>query len=76
MKISFFYLYYFDDAEAGVALGIFRRGADSSNDGAQIWFSGYYKCQKSPKNCFSSSDGEASMLRWVRAIAPGATPEI
>ena len=35
----------------------FPTGADSSNDGAQIWFSGYYKCQKSPKNCFSSSDG-------------------
>ena len=29
--------------------GIFQRGADSSDEGAKIWFSGYYKCQKSPK---------------------------
>ena len=27
----------------------FPTGADSSNEGAKIWFSGYYKCQKSPK---------------------------
>ena len=48
----------------GVVPGIFRRGADSSNEGAKIWFSGYYKYQKSPKkNHFSPSDGVASMLR-------------
>ena len=34
---------------SGVAPGIFRLGADSSDEGAKIWFSGYYKCQKSPK---------------------------
>ena len=33
----------------GVAPGIFRWGADSSDEGAKIWLSGYYKCQKSPK---------------------------
>ena len=32
-------------------------GADSSDEGAKIWFSGYYKCQKSPKNRYSPSDG-------------------
>ena len=34
---------------AGVVPGIFRRGTDYSDEGAKIWFSGYYKCQKSPK---------------------------
>ena len=34
---------------SGVAPGIFRRGADSFDEGAKIWFSGYYQCQKSPK---------------------------
>ena len=33
----------------GVAPGIFRRGAESSDEGAKIWLSGYYKCQKSQK---------------------------
>ena len=33
----------------GVAPGIFQRGADSSDEGARIWLSGYYKYQKSPK---------------------------
>ena len=27
----------------------FPTGADSSDEGAKIWFLGYYKCQKSPK---------------------------
>ena len=26
----------------------FPMGAESSDEGAKIWFSGYYKCQKSP----------------------------
>ena len=34
---------------SGVALGIFRLGADPSYEEAKIWLSGYYKCQKSPK---------------------------
>ena len=34
---------------AGVAPGIFRREADSFDEGTKIWFSGYYICQKSPK---------------------------
>ena len=34
---------------SGVAPGIFRRGAESSDEGAKIWLSGYYKCQRSPK---------------------------
>ena len=33
----------------GVAPGIFRQGADSSDEGAKIRLSGYCKCQKSPK---------------------------
>ena len=41
----------------GVAPGMFQRGADSSDEEAKIWFSGYYKCQKSPKNRYSPSDG-------------------
>ena len=42
--------------QAGVALGIFRRGdPDSSDEEAKIWFSGYSKCQKYPKNHCSSS---------------------
>ena len=36
----------------------FPTGADSSDEGAKIWFSWYYKCQKSPKNCVSPSNGE------------------
>ena len=32
-------------------------GADSSKEGGKIWFSWYYKCQKSPKKSFSPSDG-------------------
>ena len=42
---------------SGVAPGISRWGADSSYEEAKIWFLGYYKCQKSPKNCFLPSDG-------------------
>ena len=42
---------------AGVAPGIFRRGADSSDEGVTLWFLGYYKCQKTPKNLVSPSDG-------------------
>ena len=48
-------------------------GADSSDAEAKIWFSGYYKCQKSKKNCFSPSDGGASELRWG-GIAPSSPP--
>ena len=36
-------------APTGVAPRIFPLGADSSNEGAKIWLSRYYKCQKSPK---------------------------
>ena len=35
--------------DAGVVQGVFRRGFDSSDEGAKIWFSRYYKCQKSSK---------------------------
>ena len=42
-----------------VAQGIFRRGADSSDEGDKIWFSGYYKCQKSSKkSLFSLRQGD------------------
>ena len=34
---------------SGVAPGIFQWGDDSSDEGAKIWFSGYYKYQKSRK---------------------------
>ena len=43
--------------KAGVAPGIFQPGADFSNEGAKIWLSGYYKCQKSPTHSRSPSDG-------------------
>ena len=48
---------------AGVAPGIFRRGADSSDEGAKIWFLGYYKYQKSPKKSLFTFRRGASMLR-------------
>ena len=41
----------------GVTPRTFRRGAGSSEEGAKIWSSGYYKCLKSPKNRVSPSDG-------------------
>ena len=41
----------------------FPTGGDSFDEGAKIWFSGYYKCQKSPKKLLSPSDEVASMLR-------------
>ena len=48
---------------SGVAPGIFRQGADSSDEGAKRWFSGYYKCQKSPKKSLFTFRRGASMLR-------------
>ena len=48
---------------------IFRQGADSSDEGAKIWFSGYYKCQKSPKKSLFTFRRGASMLQ-LGAIAP------
>ena len=38
-----------DHLNAGVAPGMFRRGGNSSDEVAKIWFSGYYKWQKFPK---------------------------
>ena len=46
----------------GVAPGIFRRGGESSDEGAKIWFSGYCKCQKSPKKWLFTFRRGASML--------------
>ena len=37
-------------------------GAGSSNKGAKTLFSGYYICQKSPKNSFLPSDGGGASL--------------
>ena len=58
-----------------VAPGLFQRGADSSNEGAKVWFSGYYKCQKFPKNHSSPSDrglacsdGGARALKALKQI--------
>ena len=45
-----------DDDPPGVAPGIFQWGL-TPDEGTNIWFSEYYKCQKSPKNRFSPSDG-------------------
>ena len=39
-----------------MAPGSFPTGADSSDEGAKILFLGYFHCQKSPKNSFSTSD--------------------
>ena len=47
----------------GVAPGIIRRGAESYDEGAKIWFSGYYKCQKSPKKSLFVFRRGTSMLR-------------
>ena len=49
---------------AGAAPRIFRRGADSSYEGAKIRFSEYYECQESPKNSFSPSEMGDSMFWW------------
>ena len=46
-----------------MALGIFRRGVDSSDEGAKILFLGYFHCQKPPKNSFSPFDRGANMYR-------------
>ena len=54
---------------AGVAPGIFRWGADSSHEGAKLWFSGYYKCQRSPKKSLFTLRRVANLLRRG-AIAP------
>ena len=52
VRINFIHtkqLQFCSNCNSGVAPGIFRRGADSSDEGAKKWFSGYYKCQKSSK---------------------------
>ena len=48
--------------EAGVAPGIFRRGADSSDEGAKIWFQGTINAKISEKIAFHLPTG-ASMLQ-------------
>ena len=45
-----------DIKKQGWHLEFSNRGAESSNEGAKIWFSGYYKCQNLQKHCFSPSD--------------------
>ena len=35
----------------------FPTGADTSDKGAAIRFSGYYKCKMSPRHSYSLSDG-------------------
>ena len=65
--------------ESGVAPGIFRWGADSSDEGAKILFLGYFHCPKSPKNSLPPSDSGANMFRRGlvsgEAPGPGASPE-
>ena len=46
-----------------MAPGIFRRGADSSDEGAKMWLSGYCKCQKFPKNSLFTFRRGAGMVR-------------
>ena len=46
----------------------FPTGADSSDEGAKIWFSGCCKCQKSPKTSFIIFQRGASMLRRITII--------
>ena len=57
------FVHWYTGSDSGVAPGIFRREADSSDKGAKIWFSGYYKCQKSPTKSLSTFQRGASMLR-------------
>ena len=59
---------------AGVRQEFSERGADSSNEGAKIWLSGYYKGQKSPKKSLFTFRQGASMLRRGAIVPPGATP--
>ena len=47
-----------------MAPGIVRRGADSSDEGAKIQFSGYSKCQKSLKTSVFTFRRGAIALRW------------
>ena len=47
----------FGNGHQGWHQKISDEGADSSNEGTKIWFSGYYKYKKSPKNRSCSSDG-------------------
>ena len=56
------------DYIAGVAPGIFRRGAEPSDKGIKYGFQGTINAKNLRKNRFSPSDG-ASMLRR-KAIAP------
>ena len=53
-----------------VAPGILRRGAESSDNGAKIRYSWYYKCQKSPEMGFHLPMGASMFRRW--AIAPSS----
>ena len=59
----------------GVAPGIFLRGANSSDEGAKMWFSGYQRSQKSPKKSIFPFRPGASMLQWGGYSPPGATPD-
>ena len=47
----------------------FPTGAEPSDEGAKMWFSGYYKCQKSTKKSLFTFRRGTSMLRRG-AIAP------
>ena len=62
--------------ETGVAPGIFRRGADLSDEGAKIWFSGYHKCQKSPKNRFHLPTGGWHAPTGAIAPTPPLAPPL
>ena len=60
-----------------MASGIFRRGADSSDEAAKIWFSGYYKCQKFPKKAlFTFQRGVACSDGGLYPPSPPLAPPL
>ena len=54
------------DVLSGVAPRIFRRGANSSDERAKTWLTGYHKWEKSPeKIVFHLPTGATAIYLWV-----------
>ena len=67
-------MYIFTTHELRGGVRNFPMGAYSSDEGAKIWFSGYYKCQKSPKKSLFTFRRGASMLRRGAIALPWRHP--
>ena len=57
------YTVTYHECKTGVAPGIFRRGTDSSDEGAKYGVQGTINTKNLRKDRFTPSDGVASMLR-------------